>query len=170
MNQKVTSESFKAYRDWERYILSTHPKLPKGFKRATLIAYVLAMAEKGSNGLDCFASDSTIAGELEIYRRGLVGNYRRLALDLGWFVRTGKRRGRAEVLSIAIPSPKVSTVAELESEFESEVTVAEHDAALASVDCPACKPLYKQARSGELTSDVESIHRFWAFLRAECAP
>ncbi len=98
MNQKVTPESFDAYRAWQKYILSTHPKLPTGFKRATLVAYALAMAIKGTNGLDCFASDSTIAGELEIYRRGLIGNYRRLALELGWFVRTGKRRGRAEVL------------------------------------------------------------------------
>jgi hypothetical protein len=162
MDQKVTPESFKAYRDWERYILSTHPKLPKGFKRATLIAYALAMAVKGTNGLDCYASDSLIAGELEIYRRGRIGEYRRLALELGWFVRTGKRNGRAEVLSIAIPSETVSTVTELES----EVTVAEHDGALSAVDCPACKPLYEQARSGKLTSNVESIHRYFvAYLR-----
>lgn len=158
---KTTKEDFAAYKQWQKYILRTHPKLPDGYKRATLIAYALAMAIKGTNGLECYASDRVIAEELEMYRRDRVGDYRHLALELGWFVRTGKRKGRAEVLNISIPSETVSpeTVTEIPND-------AEHDAALSVADCPACKPLYDQVRSGELTMErLEGIHHFYARLQ-----
>jgi len=69
MDKKVSAESFKAYRDWQRYILASEPKLePIKTKRGTrprsklrLLAYCFAMASHGTNGLGCYASDATIA-------------------------------------------------------------------------------------------------------------
>jgi hypothetical protein len=71
---KTTKETFAAYTRWQKYILSTHPKLSKddkgkGYVRTNLIAYCLAMAIHGTNGLECFASDETIGKAIGIANR-----------------------------------------------------------------------------------------------------
>lgn len=88
----------------QRYILKTRPKLSAGCTRPTLLLYCFAMASHGINGLDCFASDATVAEELGMYDYRSVRPYRLEAVKLGWFVWTGKRHGRAKVLDISIPA------------------------------------------------------------------
>lgn len=132
-------EDFAAYKRWEKYILGTHPELPKGIRRPNLIAYCLAMAIKGFNGLDCYASDETIGKEIGIANRSVVAKYRKLAIELGWFAWNGKRKGRAKVLDIAIPAD--AKPADTESPAEPK-----HDAWIDSKDddlryCLACEPL-----------------------------
>jgi len=101
---KTSSEAFSLYRRWMKEFLKADIKLPKDSSKAMLWAYCSAMAEHGTNGISCFASDQRIAGELKL-KRDTVTKYRHLALELGWLVPTGKRHGRAEGLSIAIPDP-----------------------------------------------------------------
>jgi hypothetical protein len=110
MDEKVSKDSFKAYRDWQRYILKTKPKLSPKIRRVTLIAYCLAMASHGTNGLGCYAGDGTVAEELGMYDSKAVRPYRHEAMCLGWFVWNGERRGRAKVLDIAIPADDETSV------------------------------------------------------------
>ena len=152
MDEKVTRESFKAYRDWQRYILAamtTKPKLTDKCARPTLVAYCLAMATHGTNGLGCYASDARIARELGMYDYKSVSPYRNEALRLGWFTPNGKRHGRAKELDISIPSDS------------SEVTDTRHDSTAEVVaDCPACEPYLDDMRAGKLTlADLRVIHR-----------
>jgi hypothetical protein len=100
---ELTKQTYRAYTDWQRYILNAHPKLPKGINRQTLISFSLALAIGGSHGLECFTSDTTLAKELELSHRDRLGKYREFVLELGWFVRTGRRKGRVEILNISIP-------------------------------------------------------------------
>jgi hypothetical protein len=104
MDEKVSKASFKAYRDWQRYIKRARPKLSKGLKKSTLVAYCLSMAVDGTNGLGCYTSDATIADELDMYDYKSVSPYRNEALRLGWFVWTGEMHSRSRVLDIAIPA------------------------------------------------------------------
>jgi hypothetical protein len=75
---------------WQKYILGTYPELPERCKRLNLIAYCLAMAIKGTNELNCFASDATIGKEVGIANREVVAKYRRLATELGWLTPNGR--------------------------------------------------------------------------------
>jgi hypothetical protein len=159
---KTTKEAFRAYHRWQKYILGAGYKPPKGYSRTTLVAYALAMAIKGTNGLGCFASDKLIAKEIGIYRRERVGDYRHLALDLGWFVRTGKRRGRAEELDISIPSAQHDAEA---APSETVATVAERLKVLQTLqhadvrvwDCPACKRVFGDLMASDQLSQAEQI-------------
>jgi hypothetical protein len=111
MDKKVSAQSFKTYRNWQRYILTAmtaKPKLTRGCVRPTLVAYCLAMASHGTNGIGCYASDPRIASELGMYDGRAVRPYRHEALRLGWFVRTGESKGRTQVLDIAIPADDAS--------------------------------------------------------------
>lgn len=151
MDQKVSRESFKAYRDWQRYILKAKPELTRGCTKSTLLAYCFAMASHGTNGLGCYASDATIAKELGKGQAKLVRPYRHEALRLGWFAWAGEARGRTKVLDIAIPAdddtstkvdvPAIAKPADTESPAEPR-----HDAWIDSKDddlryCLACEPL-----------------------------
>jgi hypothetical protein len=105
MDQKASNDgTLKAKRAWERYILKAEPKLTRGCKKWTLLAYCFAMAFHGRNGIGCYASDSLIASELGMYDYRSVSPYRHEALRLGWFVWNGEKKGRAQVLDIAIPA------------------------------------------------------------------
>jgi len=152
----ITKDDFKAYTNWQKHILATHPEMPKHRKRLTLIAYCLAMASHGRCGLGCFASDATIGKEIGIANRDIVGNYRRLALDLGWFARTGERRGRGEVLNIAIPADIEKTpvieddTEELPAETPARTPVVGKHNAMIPEFCKTCSPLIE---SGEYTQD-----------------
>ena len=135
---------------WQKYILGTRPALPKGIARSTLIAYCFAMAVKGTNGKGCFASDTTIGAEIGIYRREVVGHYRNFAVDLGWFVFNGKRRGRAKELDISIPADSASA----------QNYALEHDPAQAPGTCPACKRDLARMYGGEISmTELFEIHR-----------
>jgi hypothetical protein len=149
MDDKVTKDSFKAYRDWQRYILRTKPKLTSGIRRATLIAWCLAMASHGANGQRCFASDVTLANEIGLNESKRVAPYRHEAIRLGWFAETGEHKGRVKVLSIATPDGDASV----------SVT-AEHDTSTAPFYCPACQPYIAKVRDGEMTTDeLHEVHR-----------
>jgi hypothetical protein len=171
MDEKVSKESFKAYRDWQRYILKSEPKLDgietksgtKGRTKLVLVAYCFVMASHGTNGLNCYASDAVIAKELGLYDYRSVRLYRLEALRLGWFAWTGEKKGRSQVLDIAIPAdgergenssreviPAVTRPADTESP-----AVAEHDAWINPEDddlrdCPACEPLLGSRSLDEL--------------------
>jgi hypothetical protein len=99
---KLASEDFKNYTDWQRYTLKTHPVIPKDCRRATLIAFCLTLAFHGTQGMDCYAGDSCLSEELGVNRKYL-SKYRRLAVELGWFVPNGRKKNRVESLDIAIP-------------------------------------------------------------------
>jgi hypothetical protein len=152
MDQKVTKESFKAYRDWQRHILASKPKLSNGIRRVTLIAYCLAMASHGANGQRCFASDATLAGEIGLNEAKRVLPYRHEAIRLGWFALTGEHKGRVKVLDIAIPE-------DAEMSVRPDLS-AEHDTSTAPFYCPACQPYITKVRNGEMTTDeLHENHR-----------
>ena len=150
------AEKFTAYTRWLRYIHDTHPELPKGIKRATLLAYCQAQARNGSYGIDCFASDTRIAEELEINHRDIIAAYRKFAIELGWFVPNGRKDRRVVGLNIAIPKdgkvvpngprdpiPAATKPADTESPAEPK-----HDAWIGPEDdddviavCLGCEPL-----------------------------
>jgi hypothetical protein len=102
-NDKTSKQAFGFYRQWEKEFLRAEMKFARGTTKAMLWAYCSAMAVKGTNGIECFASDALIAKELGIYHRETVAKYRHLAIELGWLVRTGHKHGRTEGLSIAVP-------------------------------------------------------------------
>jgi hypothetical protein len=151
MDQKVTPESFKAKRDWDSYILKAKPKLTKGCVKSTLVSYCFAMAEKGANGLGCFASDATIADELDLYDYRAVSPYRNEAMRLGWFVWNGKRRGRAKVLDITIPedgeSPEIRNSPA--DDAAPRVSADGHVSGAYEADCPACQEHIRKLERGE---------------------
>lgn len=138
MDKKVSADSFKVYRNWQRYILKTHPKLTHGRIRPTLILYCLVMASHGTNGIGCYASNEKIAKEVGMYDGRSVKPYRDEALRLGWFVLTGESRGRVQVMDIAIPADGVA--------------VAEHDTSTTMTLCAACRPLLAKVYSGQMTT------------------
>lgn len=109
-NEKTSKEAFKDFRAWHRAFLAADMKLPRGcgYSKFTLYAYCSAMAEKGTNGKGCYASDSVIARELGMSHRDYAAKYRRLAVELGWLKPTGSKRGRVTELDIAVPEPDVS--------------------------------------------------------------
>jgi hypothetical protein len=147
----TAKDDFNAYKRWEKYILATHPELPDRCRRTTLIAYCLAMAIKGRNGLGCFASDETIGKEIGIANREVVSRYRRLAIDLGWFTWNGKRRGRAKLLDVSIPAvTEMSTKVDIPAEDKPADDPRDNPAHDAWVDpssdeelryCLGCEPL-----------------------------
>jgi hypothetical protein len=154
---------------WQKHILGTHPDLPPHCKRYTLIAYCLAMAVKGRNGLGCFASDEVMGEELGIANRAVVAKYHHAAVEVGWLAWNGKRRGRAKVLDISFPqvgpdivSNDVSVSAD--ASFDAVVAdeppeVDEHDHGQAPATCPACQPLIAQVVTGDLTmAQLLDIH------------
>lgn len=135
---RTTKEDFALYMRWQKYILSTYPDMPKGIARPTLIAYCFAMAVKGTNGKGCFASDTVIGRQIGISHRGIIGRYRVFAIDVGWFKRTGERKGRAEVLDISIPDTEGREV-------------VSHDPAQAPGTCPACRRNLEKFYAGQIT-------------------
>ncbi len=162
MNQKVTPESFKAYRDWGRYILKAKPKLGRGHTKATLIAYCFAMASHGTNGLGCYASDGVIAEELGMYDFRSVLPYRNEALRLGWFVWNGERRGRAKVLDIAIPADDETSInVDVPAVTETPRVSADGHVPGNLVDCPACQEHWRNVERGYADPDVQAweIHK-----------
>jgi hypothetical protein len=161
------AEKFTAYAGWLRYIHETHPELPKGIRRSTLLAYCQAQARAGSYGLNCFASDTLIAKQLEIKLRTRIAPYRKLAIELGWFVPNGKRDRRVVGLDIAIPKdnkprpqladvPAVAIPADIkpaepvipaEPEHEDWINPEDDDEL---IYCRACEPLVRSHSLDEL--------------------
>lgn len=159
MDEKVSKTSFKAYRDWQRYIRKAHPKLSKGLVKSKLLLYCLAMASDGANGIGCYTSDATIAEDCELYDARSVRPYRHEALRLGWLVWTGEMHGRAQVLNIAVPEVGESAAQPKRDNMSRLAAPAKHDTSTAPYYCPACEPLISKARRGELTTaEVLSIH------------
>lgn len=170
--ERTSKESFAFYRQWRKHIGTAKIDLRKGhdgYQRITLIAVAERIAEKGTNGLGCYAGDQVIADELDV-QRNTVTKYKRLLVDeLGWLVKTGKRKGRAEVLDIAIPEPDAMvSVAEPEpaSQRRTEpsrarttaaakpATVARHDPTVFPEKCPACQ---QQWSEDELRSAPDAV-------------
>jgi hypothetical protein len=163
MDQKVTPESFKAYRAWQKYMLATHPKLSNGCTEPTLKLYCFAMASHGANGLGCYASDAVIAKETGKNQAKLIRPYRHEALRLGWFVRTGGTKGRTQVLDIAIPADiesgtriPIPAVAETP-----RVSADGHVSGAYAVDCPGCQKYQRDVEWGDADSSVPAyeIHQ-----------
>lgn len=90
------------YRRWLRYIAKDHPTL-NGLNRGMLLAFAWTFADKGDNGLSCFAGNGPISDQLEC-TRDTVGRYKSVAIDAGWFVDTGRKVRRSKVYNISIPS------------------------------------------------------------------
>jgi len=109
---KTTKEDYALYKRWEKHILDSHPKLSDGIVRVTLIAYCLALAIHGSNGRDCYASNTTLARKLGI-NRDTGAKYRDEAIRLGWFTPTDKRVGRVEKLNVSIPDEPADTASQI---------------------------------------------------------
>jgi hypothetical protein len=150
--QKVSKESFDAYRAWLKFIRKAHPKLSEGLVKSTLYSYCAAMASDGTNGLGCYTSDATIADDLELYDYRSVAPYRHEAMRLGWFVWNGERKGRAKVLDIAIPADEPNG-----SGRENSPPVTEHDPGATSLlRCSACKPLLDSGVSLEKIVDLHT--------------
>jgi hypothetical protein len=163
MDQKVSKESFKAYRDWQRYILKSKPKLSAKIRRVTLIAYCLAMASHGANGQGCFASDPTLAEEIGLNEAKRVAPYRHEAIRLGWFALTGEEKGRVKVLDIAIPED--DTLARIPADVPAVTKPAdtEHDTSTSMAMCDACKPYIAKIYAKEMTMDeLRQVHFGWA--------
>lgn len=155
MDEKVTRDSFKAYRDWQRYILKTKPELSKGCKRTTLLAYCFAMASHGTNGLGCHAGDGTVAEELGMYDSKAVRPYRHEAMRLGWFAWNGKRKGNAKVLDVAIPADEEKLVrTEIPADDERPRVSADGHVLGYPMECPACKEHLRKRECGEVDGDV----------------
>jgi hypothetical protein len=171
MDGKVSKESFKAYRDWQRYILRATPKLSEGCTKPTLIAYCFAMAFHGGNGIGCYASDARIAKELGMYDDRSVRPYRHEALRLGWFVWTGEKKGRTQVLDIAIPSDdaggdfsprrEVPSVTKPAVTEVPRVSADGHVYGADVVDCAGCKEYQRRMASGDPAADLPAwqVHK-----------
>lgn len=102
MTNKTSRESFGNYRRWMKYIRSAPAKMPDRHDRNLLLLYCYAKSTEGTNGLGCYAGDEKLANDLD-WNRDTVRKYKKLAIEIGWFVKTGARKGRAEILDIAIP-------------------------------------------------------------------
>jgi hypothetical protein len=98
---KITQAAFAYHRRWNKYILGYCGDLGDGHSKDRLLAYCFAMADKGTEGCGCYASDATIGREIR-RDRDTVGRYRHLAIELGWFKVVGSRN-RVEILDIQIP-------------------------------------------------------------------
>jgi hypothetical protein len=161
MDQKVSKDSFKAYRDWHRYILKAKPKLSDGHTKATLLAYCFAMASHGANGLGCYASDRVIAGELGMYDFRSALPYRNEAVRLGWFVWNGKRKGRTKVLDIAIPADNENVWTDTPAVTETPQVSADGHVSGYPVDCPACQEHQRSIERGLAYPDMPiwQIHK-----------
>jgi hypothetical protein len=98
----ITEQDFANYCDWTKRILACQVPYARGEPRkASLLAFSFALASYGTVGLYCYASDETLADDLQC-RRDDAGRYRTKVLDLGWFT-VVKRIGRSTVLDIAVP-------------------------------------------------------------------
>ena len=168
MDDKVSAQSFKTYRDWQRYILKSHPKLTKGCAKATLVAYCFAMSSHGTNGLGCYTSDAVIANELGLYDHRAVRPYRHEALRLGWLAWTGEMKGRSQVLDVAIPE---------ENPGQDHIRVTSKLAGASNVEhidvpllrhCPACKPNIGRMADSEIFRIHFSLVR-WGVSDAQSA-
>jgi hypothetical protein len=103
MDNPTSKEAFANYHRWQKHIKNSHPNLPDRHTRDKLLLYCWAMADEGTNGIGCYAGNAYIAEMLE-WNRDTVAKYKTLAIELGWFVLTGKRKGRAPILDVNIPS------------------------------------------------------------------
>jgi len=163
MDQKVSKESFKAYRDWQRYILASEPKLSNGCTKATLVAYCFAMASHGANGQRCFASDATLAGEIGLNEAKRVLPYRHEAIRLGWFAETGEHKGRVKVLSIATPEDDALAGIPADVPAVTKPADAEHDTSTSMAMCAACRPYIAKVYAKEMTMDeLREVHFGWS--------
>jgi hypothetical protein len=143
--------SLKNYRQWMKFIRDADPKLPPKHDKDTLKLYCLIKSMEGFNGLGCYAGDDVLAKQLK-WNRDTVRKYKRLALELGWFGKTGKRKGRAEVLDIAIPdgdtyrptsgetviSPERSLRRESSRSADNETATSEVSDLVTSGGCGSC--------------------------------
>jgi hypothetical protein len=86
-------KDYDYHKAWIKYICDPGncPPLPQGFRRSTLIAYCLVLAEYGTYGKDCHPSNATVGRALGIPRAQTICGYRQIALQLGWFQPNGKR-------------------------------------------------------------------------------
>jgi hypothetical protein len=101
-DQKVSKESFGYYRRWMKFIRDAEPKMPERHDVDTLKLYCLTKSLEGTNGLACYAGDDVLAKQLH-WNRDTVAKYKKLAVELGWFIWEGERKGRAKKLNVAIP-------------------------------------------------------------------
>jgi hypothetical protein len=99
--RRITPDNFAYHRRWRKYVLGYNGDLGDGHSKDRLLAYCFAMADKGTEGFGCYASDTTIGHEIR-RDRDTVARYRHLALELGWFKAVG-RVNRVEILDIQIP-------------------------------------------------------------------
>jgi hypothetical protein len=135
----MTTPEFTAYMRWKRYIHETHPELPKGISRTTLLAFCDALALSGTLGIDCYKSNRVIAIELELKHHGILKAYREFVVSVGWFVPNGKRHRRMMGLDIAIPG-------EVEGDANASLEPAEHDQSVDWRNCPACQEVFEERR------------------------
>lgn len=103
----MTENSLNRYRAWRRHIgeveldLKTYVTDKKnGYDRLHLVSIAERIARHGANGIGCYPSNSSIAKELDI-TRVTVDKYKDLAIELGWFTDTGKRKRQIPVLDIS---------------------------------------------------------------------
>jgi len=98
---------------WEDFIATSHPELPKGIRRSTLIAFANRLCQSGRNGKRCGKSDTKIAQELEISRMWIKG-YRDFLLELGWFVLSPDIDGKPDMIGrvhrVDIAIPETATI------------------------------------------------------------
>jgi hypothetical protein len=73
---KDEDTSLKDYYDWIKYIRDNNPELPKGIKKSTLLAYCYVVASYGYNGLNGFASDTTVGRAISVKNHSIVAEYR----------------------------------------------------------------------------------------------
>lgn len=146
--REVTEKDFDNLRAWEKYIRGCKVPYVRGQPRkASLLAYSFVMASYGTNGLYCFASDETIAADLQC-RRDDAGRYRKAVIELGWF-RVVKRIKRATVLDIAIPECPLTGTIETEA-------VAVPNAPVRSGKSPHTGTLPSNSPTGSYYQDQET--------------
>lgn len=149
---KFDSVDFHNYTEWQRYILRSHPVIPKDCRRATLIAFCFALAFHGSAGMDCYASDSLLGKELGINRKYLK-KYRRLVVELGWFT-PGRKVNRVESLNIAIPLVQRDVPKLAEDSQPTELETAKKLADVERTDREFVDPWADDAKSADPWSDM----------------
>lgn len=96
---------YEYHKAWIKHICdpSNCPELPKGFRRSTLIAYCLVLAEFGTNGKNCYPSNATVGRALGIPREQTISGYRMMALELDWLIDNGKRSKGITHVDISVP-------------------------------------------------------------------
>jgi hypothetical protein len=147
--REVTEKDFDNLRAWEKYIRGCKVPYARGQPRkASLIAFSLVLASYGTNGLYCFASDETIAADLQC-RRSDAGRYRKAVIELGWF-RVTARVKRATVLDIAIPEcPYTGTI-------ETEAVTASN-APVRSGECPQTGTLPSSSPTESYYQELDEV-------------